>query len=230
MIVTHGHVDHAMGSGTFDKNVQLYMNPKDFDIYKQHGTKDFQFKYFESMKLMFAGIKFLFKKTDSLEWHDPASVDRFNALKPGDVFELGDETLEICPGAGHTAGCVTVLLKTARILLTGDAANNGTYLFDTYSLPVSEYKKTMVELKKLSEGKYDQVLVCHGMPRQKGFADKNMVDGAIWLCDAILENKDLRLKTKRMGIACYTAKKYMSKKDIGDRSDCNIIYSDLTLR
>ena len=62
-------------------------------------------------------------------------------------FELGNEKLEICSGAGHTAGCITVLFKNARILLTGDVANNGTYLFDTYSLPVSAYKKAMIELK-----------------------------------------------------------------------------------
>ena len=230
VIITHGHVDHAMGSGTFAKNVSLYMNQADFAIYKQHSEKKFRFQYFDSVKLMFAGIKFLFKKTADLEWYDPADVDRFKPLKAGDVFELGNEKLEICSGAGHTAGCITVLFKNARILLTGDAANNGTYLFDTYSLPVSAYKKAMIELKKQSEGKYDKVLVCHGMPKKIGFADKNMVNGAIWLCDAILDNRDLRIKTKRMEKACYTAKKFMSKKDIGDKSDCNIIYSDYTLR
>ena len=229
VLITHGHVDHAMGSGTFDKDIDVYMNYADFDIYKQHSEKAFRFKYYNSVKLMFAGLKSLFMKTASLEWHEPANIERFKSLKVGDSFELGNETLEICPGAGHTAGCVTILFKTARILLTGDAANNGTYLFDTYSLSVSEYKKAMVELQEQSDGKYDRVLVCHGYPGKAGCAEKNMVHGAIWLCDAILENRDLRLKTKRMGKECYTAKKFMSKKDIGDKSDCNIIYSDFTL-
>ena len=230
VIITHGHVDHAMGSGTFDKNINIYMNYADFDIYKQHSLKAFRFKYFDSVKLMFAGIKYLFKKTSDLEWHEPANLSRFKPLNVGDVFDLGNESLEICAGAGHTAGCITVLFKNARLLLTGDAANNGTYLFDTYSLPVSEYKRAMLELKEQTDGKYDKVLLCHGMPQKIGYADKNMVDGAIWLCDAILNNRDLHIKTKRMGKVCYTAKKFMSKKDIGDKSDCNIIYSDFTLR
>lgn len=230
VIITHGHLDHAMGSGTFPDDVEMYMSELDHGIYENHSCLSQRYEYYESMKILFGGIKCLFKKADKLEWYTPASVEQIKNMKPHDTFDLGDEILEICSGAGHTSGCITVLLRNHRILLTGDAANNGTYLFDDYSLGISEYKKAMLELDGQTDGKYERVLVCHGSPGNKsGFADVNMVKGAIYLCDAILENRDLRIKTRRMGKNCFMAKKFMSKKDIGDKSECNIIYSDITL-
>lgn len=111
----------------------------------------------------------------------------------------------------------------------GDAINDGTYLFDDYSLPVSELKKTLIELQDRTKLRCDRTLFCHGRPGKPGFGDPNMVGGGLWLCDAILEGRDMRVKTKRMGKECFMAKKFMQKKDIGDHSSCNIVYSRQTL-
>ena len=228
VIITHGHLDHAMGSGSFPDDVPVYMSPLDDYIYPEHTALDKRMGYFHGNKLFSLGLKGLFIKDDNLDWITPASLDRFLPLNVGDTFDLGNEVLRICPGAGHTKGCITVLFEKARILLLGDAINGGTFLFDDYSLPVSELKKTLMQLKEETDGKYDKALFCHGMNGKPGFGDVNTVNGGIWLCDAILEGRDKKIKTKRMGKDCYMTKKFMSKEDIGDGSTCNIIYSDFT--
>ena len=229
VILTHGHVDHAMGSGTFDAGTPIYMNPDDIGIYNQHSKLSERQAYFNAMKLIYHGPKGLFMKAEKMDWVTPADPEDLLTAKPGDVFDLGGETLELCPGAGHTPGCLTVLLQKSRILLLGDAINDGTYLFDDYSLPVSELKKTLIELQDSTNLLYDRTLFCHGRPGKPGFGDPNMVRGGLWLCDAILEGRDMRIKTKRMGKDCFMAKRFMQKKDIGDQSNCNIVYSKQTL-
>ena len=228
VIITHGHVDHAMGSGTFDREVPIYMSEMDRDIYLEHSQLDVRKGYFNATKDMVPAFREL--KTDQLEWIETAPFDRFRKLSVGDTFDIGGEILEICPGAGHTKGCITVLLQNHRILLLGDCVNPGTFLFDDYSLPVSAFKETLKTLKATTDGRYDQVLFCHGEPGAPGFGDTNMIAGGIWLCDAILENRDMRIPTERMGKPCYLTKPFLSGDDIGDKSECNIIYSDYTLR
>ena len=230
VLLTHGHVDHAMGGGTFPEEIPIYLNPADYEIYKRHSDLSMRKGYYRSMRLIYDGLTSLLWKTDALEWVSPASVERFLPLNSGDSFDLGDETVEICPGAGHTPGCVTVLLHNHRILLLGDAINNGTFLFDETALPISEYKKTLQALDEKTVGRYDQVLFCHGAPKKHGFGDVNMIKGGIWLCDAILEGRDMHISRKMNGTMCYMAKPFLQKKDIGDKSECNIIYSIHTLR
>lgn len=230
VLISHGHVDHAMGSGTFPQSVPVYMSEKDHEIYREHRFLEVRKGYYESVKLFFAGIGSLFKKTDSLDWVKPADAERFKNLKAGDLFDLGGEVIEVCEGAGHTPGCLTFLFQNERILLLGDAINNGTYLFDTYSLPVSQLKQSLQLLNNRTSGRYERTLFCHGQGKKPGYGDVNMVNGGIVLCDLILKGQDLRIKATRMGKACYLAKKFMRKTDLGDRSDCNIIYSDYTLK
>ena len=230
VLLTHGHVDHAMGSGTFPEGTPIYLNPADCEIYKQHSDLTMRKGYYRSMRLIYDGLPSLFWKTDALEWVSPAPVERFLALNPDDSFDLGDETIEICPGAGHTPGCVTMLLQNHRILLLGDAVNSGTFLFDETAMPISDYKKILQLLDEKTVGQYDQVLFCHGAPKKPGFGDINMIKGGIWLCDAILEGRDKHIPQKMNETTCYMAKPFMHKKDIGDKSECNIIYSEHTLR
>ena len=229
VLITHGHVDHAMGSGTFESSIPIYLNPDDNALYQQYSDLDARKGYFNSMKLIYCGLKSLFWNKNTLEWVSVAPIERMKPLKPGDTFDIGGEILEICPGAGHTPGCITVLLQNHRILLLGDAVNNGTFMFDDHALPISEYKKTLVELKAKTEGRFDQVLFCHGAPKTPGYGDTNMINGAVWLCDAILEGRDKHIKMNFNGKTCFTAKRFMRKEDIGDHSECNIIYREQTL-
>lgn len=224
VIITHGHVDHAMGSGTFGPEVEVYMNREDRDIYLEHAQHAVRQGYL----LQAAGRAGLDPEAP-LPWYPVRPVEQLLDLQPGATFDLGDEVVEICPGAGHTHGCVTVLFRRRRILLTGDACNPNIFLFDTYSLPVSRYRATLQALKRCTDGRYDRVLLCHG----SGDGSMDLVDGALWLCDAILEGRDDQFPCAPMGKRAFSAKKIapgarIAQGDIGDHSSANILYSNHT--
>lgn len=226
VLITHGHVDHAMGSGAFGPEVEIYMGEADRDIYREHSTL--------AMRQDFVARSFQPSGNGSFPavcWYDVRPAEALLPLRPGDLFDVGGEVVEVCPGAGHTHGCVTLLLRQRRMLLLGDACNPNTFLFDTYSCPVSQYKATLQALKQCTAGRYDRVLLCHG----PGDGEPNLIDGAIWLCDAILEGRDDHHPCTPMGKPAFSAKKIapgapIAVGDIGDHSSANILYSPITCK
>ncbi len=52
-----------------------------------------------------------------------SDAGRLNALVPGTVFDLGDDSARIVSLAGHTSGSCGILLERRRLLLAGDALN-----------------------------------------------------------------------------------------------------------
>ena len=225
VLITHGHVDHAMGSGAFGPDVEIYMGEADRDIYREHSALAMRQGFVARASRLQIGENF---QPDCL-WYDVRPAKALLPLHPGDLFDVGGEVAEICPGAGHTHGCVTILLRQRRILLLGDACNPNTFLFDAYSCPVSRYKDTLQALSQCTAGRYDRVLLCHG----PGDGEMDLIDGAIWLCDAILEERDDHFPCTPMGKPAYSAKKIapgatIAAGDIGDHSSANILYSDLT--
>lgn len=229
VLITHGHLDHAMGSGTFPGDVDVYMSPLDFAVYGMHSRKEVREDYFKGTRFT-TGPQAALYRPKAEDFPPVRETARIKPLQVGDLFDIGGEVIEICPGAGHTPGCVTMLLREHRLLLEGDAINGSTFLFDEdYSLPVSELKKTLLALKQY-DGRYDRALTCHGMPRQPGFVGLDVIDGGIYLCDAILNGADRRIPTKRMGKKCYMTKRFLRKDDIGDHSTANILYSNATAR
>lgn len=223
VLITHGHLDHAMGSGTLAGNAEQYMSPLDYGVYSRSVGLEQRKGYVHQM-VKATG------QTDPADsdWFEPAPVDCFLPLAPGDLFDLGGEVVEIREGGGHTPGSITMLLQNARLLITGDAINPCTFLFDvSYCMTVSDLKKSLTALKAATEGRYDHVLLNHG---PDGFASNTLIDGGLWLCDAILENRDRRIPTSRMGRPCYSTKLDNVPDDIGDHSETNILYSDATLK
>ncbi len=52
---------------------------------------------------------------------------------------------------GHTLGSMVMLLEEERILISGDACNNSTFLFDENSLSVPEYRENLHIAKKCNK-------------------------------------------------------------------------------
>jgi len=104
ILITHGHFDHIMGSGYLSEkfNVPIYIMREDLELALK--AKDFAFKYL--------GIKY----EDQLK--------RFEFLKNGQEFELGEEILKVLHTPGHTSGSSCFL--TDKFIFTGDTLFSGT--------------------------------------------------------------------------------------------------------
>ncbi len=195
VIITHGHVDHAMGAAGF---MNAYISRKDEDLYRFHSSIDARKDYVMNSGIS-GGCPELVRGTSEEEWKGVKPWEEFNFLDVGDVFDLGDLHLEICPGAGHTLGCISILIPEERMLFLGDAANEFTFLFDIAGkqncLSLAQYKKSMQDLKKASEGRYDRCLFFHG----PGEGSVETVSSIISLVDEILEGKDDALPFSGMG-------------------------------
>lgn len=181
VFITHGHVDHAMGAGPFE---DVWLSPLDKEVYEEHRAADLRVDYIRG-SVMSGGLPEAASVTaDMLE--EPKPFEQFHLLHPGDTFDLGGISLEILEGAGHTPGCVTVLIPELRTLLLGDACNQFTYLFDTTCSTVANYREMLLRLKASVEGKYDHVLLCHG---PDGHGTTNLIDSVLAVCDDILRGK-----------------------------------------
>ena len=54
VLMTHGHVDHAMGAGEFE---EIYLNHKDEAVYREHAKKEFRLEGLAGIILLFSGIQ-----------------------------------------------------------------------------------------------------------------------------------------------------------------------------
>ena len=170
VLLTHDHVDHAMGAAEFEN---VYMNHRDDDIFVRHGDDDFRW---EGLELFADGAE-----VSREEYIPTGHVEDFRNLSGGDRFDLGGITVEIYDCEGHTSGSVAMLMKEERVLLLGDACNDNTFLFEDYSLTLREYHNSLLRLKKETSGKYDTVLASHGA----GSLPVTILDEVIEVCEDI---------------------------------------------
>ena len=195
VIVTHGHVDHAMGAGAFQK---AYIHPADEGIYRAHSRVEERKGYTLGSGIS-GGHPELLQGASEGEWKQAKAWEEFRPLQVGDVFDLGGIHVEVCPGGGHTLGCVTILIPEEKMLFLGDAANDFTFLFDltggSNSLPLTQYQQNLQALKKIAGGRFDRCMFFHG----PGEGPVTMIDGILTLIDEILAGKDDTLPFAGMG-------------------------------
>ena len=83
-------------------------------------------------------------------------------LQEGDVFDLGNRTLEIIAIPGHSPGSIALLDSERRWIFTGDTFNSGTiWLQLQESLPLGVFRNNLVRLQKRAD-EFDIMYPAHG--------------------------------------------------------------------
>lgn len=172
VLLTHGHTDHAFGAGEFD---EVYMNHEDDYVYRDHGDVHFRLD-----GLSMSEIRDEFTMDDFI----PAKpLEEIHDLKEGDVFDLGGIHIDVYACAGHTKGSLAFLIREERLLVTGDACNPNTFLFEWHAASVETLRNSLIALKEKTDGKYDDILLSHG--NGKGYPE--LIEDVIGVCDSILK-------------------------------------------
>jgi len=176
VLITHGHVDHALGAGEFK---DVYMNKEDAYIYREHSSDAFRLE--ESQLAMYTC-----KDTFEPDEYIPAmKLEDMHDLSEGDSFDLGGIHIDVFACGGHTKGSLVFLIREMRLLLTGDACNTNTFVFDTYSETIETYRRNLLQLKEKTDGLYDDILLSHG--DGKGYPA--LIDDVISVCTDLMEGK-----------------------------------------
>lgn len=180
VLITHGHVDHAMGAGAFS-DTDIYVCPLDERVYAQHSQMGVRRGYVAGATLQGGDPDVLNRLTDE-DFVPAQEFSKFLPLAAGDSFDLGGVTVKVLKGAGHTQGSLTMLMPEWRVLLLGDACNHFTYLFSEWSSSVTQYREMLLHLKKETDGLYNRVLLSHG----KGEGTADLIESVLAVCDDIL--------------------------------------------
>lgn len=189
VLLTHGHVDHAMGASEFPPE-NVYISQKDAYIYGPHSTYEFRKN---GLFLMEGG-----DLVTEADFTPIVPIENYHDLKEGDVFDLGGVSVKIYACPGHTKGSLVMLIPEEGTLLLGDACNSNTFLFEDYSTSIETYLHSLEGLKEKigvpadpdgdgrSPGLYDRVLASHG----DGVLNNRIIDQNIEICHRIIDRTD----------------------------------------
>ena len=208
VILTHGHHDHMGAAALFD---EVYINLEDMQVFKSFGNLE---KRLQEAKLYPETANFT--KDDLV----PTRTEPMKNIQDGETFDLGGITIKMILVKGHTPGIMCPLLVEERTIIFGDACGVGVLLFDEYSSTVSEYRDSLLKLKKY-ENKYDIIYRNHGT----FVSSKGLLDNVIECCDLILEGKDDHQPVTVHGIDLFTAKKTYKDGRV-DGKEGNIMYTE----
>lgn len=214
VIITHGHVDHALGAPEYET---VYMNHADIPVFQAMSPMEERLGYLHaSLGPSYDDYGF----TDG-DFVKPEPDKSFLDLNEGDRFDLGGIHVEIYAFPGHTKGSMILLVPEERVLITGDACNDSTFLFDENSGTVEDYKREVLRIKDLLAGKYDRVLICHHAID----TGVDILADMAQVCDDIMAGRTDDLPFNFRGYEAYIAKKCSPHFERDDGRSGNLIYS-----
>lgn len=216
VLLTHAHQDHAMGAVEFDR---AYLNPEEESVLR--------FSSDAAFRLLGLNISRDAKNVTPEDMLPPPAFEHFSPVKAGDCFDLGGTTLETFACPGHTRGHLVFLDREHRILFSGDAVSNASFLLCEESTTVEEYRDELIRLKRLLEGKVDRILEGHGT----GELPFAIFDAVICVCNEVLAGDTDRIPYDLRGYQGFTAKRRLphSLHRVDGRMG-NLIYREDKLR
>lgn len=215
--ITHGHIDHAMGAPEWGS---AWMSPLDNGVYRGMCS------YADRMGYLAANVG----PERAAQWADvfvPETPDYgFLPLSDGQVFDLGGVTVEAVWFPGHTQGCTAMLLAEDRILITGDACNVSTFLFDENSSSVADYRATVERVAERLAGRYDRVFMQHHVMDAVPSLLQDMLD----VCDRVLAGTDDAIPMRPMGHDARLAMEASKTMQRIDGGCANLLYNPEHIR
>ncbi len=212
VLLTHGHVDHAMGAPEFE---EVYMNLSDVPLYQRQCSLE------ERKGYLAAGLGDAFGQIPEESYVLPEKDYAFRELADGMTFDLGGLHIDAFGFPGHTKGSMVFLLREMRILILGDACNNSTFLFDQDACPLDEYIKALEGVRDRLKGKYDRVFLSH----HEMETGTEIMDNVLEVCREAMDGKADDITFDFMGNRAYIAKKCNERFQREDGKCGNIIYS-----
>lgn len=170
VLLSHGHVDHAMGAGAFGA---AFMNPLDLPVYRAHAAISYRQRFVAGCGL------------SDIELEPHLEEQSLMPLHGGDVFDLGGVTVEAYAVPGHTHGSMVFLVPEERVVMFGDACGPGTILLEDWSADVKTYRSALEGMRVL-DGRYDRIVRNHGTYE----SPVSLLETVIEVCDAILSGHD----------------------------------------
>ena len=178
LLLTHGHLDHANGSASFD----AYLHENDYDVYDWHSDPEFLKSYSKGKMIPKAHLKPLL----------PCTVD------------LGGRKVEVIHTPGHTLGSVCILDKYSGMAFCGDTINPwDVWLGLDESTSVTEYRKSLVRLLKSVEK--NGITKLHSGHSGRAMKIQKLKDFIV-LCDKIIGGEKIGKKTDKGICKGYKAK------------------------
>lgn len=212
VLLTHGHVDHAMGAPEFET---VYMNCEDIPLYQS------QCSLKERKGYLAAGLGEAADRIPEDFFVLPDRDYRFRELSDGMIFDLGGLHIDAFAFPGHTVGSMVFLVREKKILILGDACNNSTFLFGAEACPLDEYMETLKNIRGRLRGRYDRVFLSHH-DMETG---TEIMDHVLEVCREAMEGKADDIPFEFMGNHAYIAKKCNKRFQRDDGKCGNIIYS-----
>lgn len=120
VVVTHGHMDHVGGIGQFET---IHIHSADVPCFSLPEETNpvglFKRKKFCDRAIVAYGKEALPFSVEAIQPVDMSKV-QLKTYEDGDVFQLGDRSLEVIHVPAHSRGSCCLLDKKDRILFSGD--------------------------------------------------------------------------------------------------------------
>ena len=184
VVNTHGHPDHAGGNGGFD---EVWLDPQDEALMRTMTTDSFRL---DDLKRARGGDDpEYYRLAESLV---PARPYQLQALRPGQIFDLGGRHFEVLPLPGHTPGSVCLLNPDEKILFTGDSiVATPVWIYPQYSTSLSMYLESLKKVRQ-RQAEFEILLPGH-QPTPLG---RDQLENLIACAEEILDGRGIGEPTR----------------------------------
>ena len=139
LINTHADRDHISGNLSFDT---FYMSPAEIENYA-------------------SGIQQTTPEVAAQQQTTPEVVGRILPVREGDLIDLGERPLLVIDNPGHTPGSIAILDIKNRVLIGGDAIQDGNIFMFGKDRNIEQYVKSLEHIREYGD-RFDVVYPSHG--------------------------------------------------------------------